>query len=77
MKSNLLDLKKGDIFKVIDFSKECKNFKHRIESIGLFKGQLGQVINKSFFGPIEIDIDGRKIAIGRGMAKKIVVQKFF
>ena len=76
MKNSLLDLKKGDVFKIIDFSEDCKNFKHRIESLGLLRGQLGQIINKSFFGPIEVDIEGRKIAIGRGMAKKIIVKKF-
>ena len=71
-----MDLKKGDVFKIVDFDKSCSNFKNRLNDMGLAKGQIGQVITKSFFGPIEIDIDGRKIAIGRKMAKKIFVKKF-
>jgi len=75
-KLRLIDLKKGDVFKIVDFDESCGNFKNRMRDLGIHKGQLGQVINKSFFGPIEIDIDGRKIAIGRGMSKKIYVKKF-
>ena len=75
-KLKLIDLKKNEVFKIVDFEDDCKNFKQRLLDLGLKKGEIGQVINKSFFGPIEIDIDGRKIAIGRGMAKKIKVKKF-
>jgi len=75
-KLRLIDLKKGDVFKVVSFDESCGNFKNRMQELGIYKGQLGQVINKSFFGPVEIDIDGRKIAIGRGMSKKIYVKKF-
>jgi Fe2+ transport system protein FeoA len=74
--SRLIDLKSGDVFKIVGFDESCKNFKQRLQELGIKKGELGQVINKSFFGPIEIDIDGRKVAIGRGMAKKINVKKF-
>ena len=72
----LIELKKGDVFKIVDFDESCKNFKNRLRDIGIHKGQMGQILNKPFFGPIEIDIDGRKIAIGRGMSKKIFVKKF-
>ena len=75
-KLTLADLKKNDVFKIIDFDGSCKNFKNRLYSIGISKNKIGQVINKSFFGPMEIDINGKKIAIGRGMSKKIYVKKF-
>jgi len=75
-KLRLIDLKKGDVFKIVDFDESCGNFKSRMQDLGIHKNQLGQIINKSFFGPIEIDIEGRKIAIGRGMSKKIYVKKF-
>jgi len=74
-KLRLIDLKQGDVFKVVDFDESCKNFRQRLQDIGIHKGQLGQVIIKSFFGPLEIVIDGRKIAIGRGMAKKNIRKK--
>ena len=72
----LINLKKNDVFKIVEFDDSCKNFKQRLIDLGIAKNQIGQVTNKSLFGPIEIDIDGRKIAIGRGMAKKIYVKKF-
>jgi ferrous iron transport protein A len=72
----LIDLKKGDVFKVVDFKSDCENFNRRLQEIGLKKGQMGQVINKSLFGPIHIEVDGVNLAIGRGMAKKIDVKKF-
>jgi Fe2+ transport system protein FeoA len=72
----LNNLKSGDVFKIVGFDESCKNFKLRLQDLGIKKGEIGQIINKSFFGPIEVDIDGRKVAIGRGMAKKIKVKKF-
>ncbi len=72
----LNDLKNGDVFKIIKFDKACGNFKYRMQDLGIHNGQIGQILNKSFFGPIEFDSNGRKIAIGRGMAKKIYVKKF-
>ncbi|WP_024790426.1 ferrous iron transport protein A [Lebetimonas sp. JH292] len=72
----LSDLKNGDVFKIIEFDRSCGNFKYRMQDLGIRKGQMGQIINKSIFGPVEIDIEGRKIAIGRGMSKKIYVKKF-
>ncbi|GAB6044838.1 hypothetical protein JCM11957_04360 [Caminibacter profundus] len=74
--NKLIELKKGDVFKIMGFDDSCKNFKQRLIDLGIHKGQMGQVINKSFLGPLEIDIDGRKIGIGRGIAKKIYVKKF-
>ena len=75
-KLRLIDLKTGDVFKIIGFDESCGNFKQRLIDLGIHKNQMGQILNKSFFGPIEIEIDGRKVAIGRGMSKKIYVKKF-
>ena len=75
-KFSLNDLKKSDVFKITDFDESCKNFKGRLRDLGIHKGQIGQILNKSFFGPVEIEIDGRKLAIGKGMSKKIFVKKF-
>ena len=75
-KLRLIDLKRNEVFKVVGFESDCENFENRLRDLGLHKNSIGQIVNKSFFGPIEVDIDGRKIAIGRGMAKKIKVKKF-
>jgi len=74
----IIELKspKNDVFKIVGFDRSCGNFKQRLLDLGIAKGQIGQIINKSFFGPIEVDIEGRKLALGRGMSKKIYVKKF-
>jgi Fe2+ transport system protein FeoA len=76
MNKTLAQLKKNDVFKIVGFDKSCENFKYRLLELGISKGQIGQVINKSFFGPIEVDIEGRKLAVGKGMSKKIYIKKF-
>jgi Fe2+ transport system protein FeoA len=72
----LANLKKNDVFKIVGFDRSCGNFKHRLLELGISKGQIGQIINKSLFGPLEVDIEGRKLALGRGMSRKIYVKKF-
>ena len=72
----LIDLKKGDVFKIVDFDNICNNMKERLSSMGASKNSMGQVLHKGFFGPIEVEFNGSKIAIGRKMAKKIEVKKY-
>jgi len=72
----LIDLKKGDVFKIVDFDNICNNMKERLSSMGASKNSMGQIIHKSFFGPIEVEFNGSKIAIGRKMAKKIEVKRY-
>jgi len=75
-KLTLANLKKGDVFKIVGFDESCGNFKHRLNDLGIGRGEMGQILNKSLFGPVEVDIEGRKLALGRGMSKKIFVKKF-
>ncbi|MBC7081234.1 MAG: ferrous iron transport protein A [Thermoplasmatales archaeon] len=49
--------------------------KRRIRSIGLREGKNLRVIaSHPFGGPIVVEVDGREISIGRGMAMKIFVE---
>jgi ferrous iron transport protein A len=72
----LIDLNKGDVFKIISFDDVCENMKKRLSSMGASKNSMGQILHKGFFGPIEVEFNGSKIAIGRKMAKKIEVKKY-
>jgi len=72
----LSDLKKNEVFKIIDFGDVCDDMKKRFLSLGIKKNSIGQILNKGFFGPIEVEFDGTKIAIGRKMAKKIEVKTY-
>lgn|GEM_PF-1185829 len=71
----LQELQRGDIFKIVKFHNECPNFKERMKGLGIYRGAIGEVVTKSLWGPIEIDLEGRKIALGRGIAKKIEVKR--
>ena len=66
----LIDLERGDVFKIISFENICENMKERLSSMGASKNSMGQILHKGFFGPIEVEFNGSKIAIGRKMAKK-------
>jgi len=72
----LIELNKHDVFKIVDFADVCNNMKERLSSMGVNKNSMGQILHKGFFGPIEVEFNDSKIAIGRKMAKKIEVKKY-
>lgn len=71
----LIDANSNDVVKIIGFDGECDEFKCHLTAMGFIVGDIIRVINKSFFGPIQIKSNGRKIALCRGQAKKILVEK--
>ena len=70
----LIELQKNTIFKIVKFDDICDNMKERFNSMNIKKGSIGRILNKGFFGPIEIEVDDSKLAIGRKMASKIEVK---
>jgi len=49
----------------------------RLSDLGLTPGTKIKVLRKApFFGPIEIEARGSKLALGRGIASKILVEKY-
>ncbi|WP_200763892.1 FeoA family protein [Nitrosophilus alvini] len=71
----LSDAKVGEVVKVIGFSGGCDEFKCRLEAMGFRVGDIVKIINKGFFGPLQIESSGSKIALCRGQAEKILVEK--
>ena len=50
-------------------------FQRKISSMGIRIGKIVRVIShQPFHGPIMIQVDSMRIAIGRGMANKIIVE---
>lgn len=48
----------------------------KLHSLGIMPGDIARVIRMApFGGPILIEIDGREIALGRGIARKIEVEE--
>lgn len=70
----LSDLKNGDngIVESIDSGLRLFN---RLASMGICEGKELNVVKNSGEGPVVIDVEGSRFAIGRGMAQKITVKK--
>jgi len=47
----------------------------RLLSVGFLPGEVISVINQSRWGPLTVSVKGSKIALGRGIAHKILVQE--
>ena len=71
----LSEAKEGDTVRILSFEEGCDEFQCRLEVMGLRRGDVVHVVNKSFLGPITVEAHGAKIALCRGQAKKIDVQK--
>jgi ferrous iron transport protein A len=50
-----------------------RGIKCRLEGLGIFPGQTVKVL-KNGWGPVLIEVFGRKIGLGRGQAAKILVE---
>ena len=53
-----------------------KGRQHHFRTMGLMEGKIVKVIAaQPARGPFVIDVEGTQIAIGRGMARRILIQK--
>lgn len=71
----LTELSRGDKAK-IQFIRGGENVVEKLHNMGLTKGADIQFVNAApFSGPVEVCVRGCKLALGRGVAEKIFVQK--
>ena len=47
----------------------------RLADMGLMPGVKIKILKKALFGPIEIEVRGSKLILGRGLASKIFVRQ--
>ena len=52
-----------------------KNCQYRLEDMGLRAGKIVEVLSNEGRGPLLLRIDELRIAVGRGMAMKIMVRR--
>lgn len=71
---NLSEVKKGEEFRVIEI-KGGRGFHSRMASLGLTMGSKVKVLHNYGRGPIIILVRDTRIALGRGEAEKIMVEK--
>jgi len=71
----IASLKAGDIAQIIALLDNGPSFKRKLRTIGIREGKMLKVIAiHPFAGPLVLDIDGREITIGRGIARRIMVR---
>jgi len=70
----LLDSPKGKIVRIIDYT-GGKGVGFKLRQLGLSPGREVKVLRHApLGGPIMIDVEGRSIALGRGIAARIKVE---
>ncbi|MEM1513504.1 MAG: FeoA family protein [Candidatus Thermoplasmatota archaeon] len=74
MEISLTDLEIGKEGKIVRIEGGF-GFKRRLRNVGLRENKIiRKVASHPLNGPIVVEIDGREISIGRGMARKIFVE---
>ncbi len=70
---SLLQLEESQTATVLILNGGC-GFQRRLRSLGIKEGKPIRVVAKHpFAGPVVVDIDGRQLSLGRGMARRIAV----
>lgn len=71
----LLDIPKGNSVRIIGF-RGGKGIDVKLRQLGLSPGKEVKVLRFApLGGPMMIDIEGRSVAIGRGIAARVRVEK--
>lgn len=68
-------IEEGEKVEIVDLIKKGKTMSCHLRDIGVFVGKVVEVINNQRHSPILLKIDDSRIAIGRGMAMKIIVRR--
>lgn len=62
---------KGKITRIIGGQSACK----RLNELGLVPGVQVELVNRISSGPVMIRVKGSKLALGRGLAQKVEIEK--
>jgi len=68
-------IESGEKVEIVDFVKKGKSLFNHLRDIGIFAGKIVEVVSNQGHGPLLLRIDEARIAIGRGMAMKIMVRR--
>lgn len=70
----LLDAPKGSLLNVLDY-RGGKGVEFKLRQLGLAPGHKIKILRYApLGGPVMIDVEGRSVAIGRGIAARIDVE---
>jgi len=73
---NILEIENGRWVKVVDF-RGGRGIETRLSQMGFLPGNKIRVIRAApFKGPLLIEVEGREIVLGRGVARNVLVEYF-
>ncbi len=71
----LHEIKSGKKVKILDCNAPPGQ-RRRLMNLGLIPGEVIKVLRSAaFHGPILVELNGREIALGRGIASRILVEE--
>jgi DtxR family Mn-dependent transcriptional regulator len=70
----LVEVKAGAIVKISRVIGGGRGFQERLNAMGLLPGTVLTVMKNSGRGPFLVDVKGSRLALGRSMAQKIIVE---
>lgn len=72
----LLEVKQGDWVRVLRLD-GGSSLRDKLTQHGLFPGDCVRVLRTApMGGPVLVDVHGREIALGRGIAQKVIVEEY-
>ncbi len=72
---SLIELNDGETGKIVSVN-GGKMLNKRLADLGLTPGVEIQILRKTFFaGPVQVEVFGSRLVLGRGLASKIIVEK--
>jgi len=73
-KMNLLNVKNGKWVRVTNF-RGGRGMQRRLAQLGFLPGNKVRIIRAApFHGPLLLEVEGREIVLGRGVASHIIVE---
>ena len=70
----LTQAKTGQTVRIMRFDGGL-GFEHKLRQLGLFPGDQARVLRHApLGGPILVEVEGRSIALGRGVASRVIVE---
>ena len=71
---NLLEVPKGKVFRVVHY-RGGRDVGYKLRQLGLCPGHQVKVLRYApLGGPVMVDVEGRSVAIGRGIASRVEVE---
>lgn len=73
--TTLDNLPSGSKARIVRIMDSCKGFINRLYQLGILPGAVIEVVANHGCGPVVIKIHESETAIGRGIARRIIVEK--